>query len=93
MSDEVIKPPTSDKLAPTLEYASKIMYVKFNGSCLIKQDKFTFNDRKTVNIYIVYDIDSNINNFDPTLENYLFGAIKLTKNRDIDKYKYGGYGI
>ena len=29
----------------------------------------------------------------PTLENYLFGAVSLTKNTDIDKYKYSGYGI
>ena len=27
------------------------------------------------------------------LENCLFGAVKLTKNPDIDKYKYSGYGI
>ena len=46
-----------------------------------------------MNIYIVYDLDSNINNFEPTLENCLFGAIKITKNSDIDKYKYSGYGI
>ena len=28
-----------------------------------------------------------------TLENCLFGALSLTKNIDIDKYKYSGYGI
>ena len=27
------------------------------------------------------------------LANALFGAVKLTKNADIDKYKYFGYGI
>ena len=27
------------------------------------------------------------------MENYLFGAVSLTKNNDIDKYKYSGYGI
>ena len=27
----------------------------------------------------------------PTLENCLFGAVSLTKNADIDKYKYFGY--
>ena len=68
------------------------MFVKFNGSCLIKQNKFTFN-KKILNIYIVYDLDSNLNNFDPILENCLFGAIKITKNSDIDKYKYSGYGL
>ena len=29
---------------------------------------------------------------DPTLKNCLFGAITLTKNADIDKNKYCGYG-
>ena len=29
----------------------------------------------------------------PTLANALFGAFKLTKNADIDKYRYFGYGI
>ena len=62
------------------------MYVKFNGSCL-RQDQITFNHGKTVNIYLVYDLKSNINNFDPTLENCLFGAVKFTKTNDIDKYK------
>ena len=68
------------------------MFVKFNGSCLIKQNKSTFN-RKIVNIYIVYDLDSNSNDFDSTLQNCLFGAVKRTKNSDIDKYKCSGYGI
>ena len=27
------------------------------------------------------------------LRNSLFGAVKLTKNADFDKYKYSGYGI
>ena len=29
----------------------------------------------------------------PTLVNCLFGAVSLTKNADIDKYKYSDYGI
>ena len=68
------------------------MFGKFSGSCLIKQNKFPFN-KKILNIYIVYDLDSNLNNFDPTLQNCLFGAINLTKTSDIDKYKYSSYGI
>ena len=28
-----------------------------------------------------------------TLENCLFGSVKLTKNADINKYGYSGYGI
>ena len=43
---------------------------------------------------MVYEITNfhDIDNY-PTLTNALFGAVKLTKNADIDKYKYFGYGI
>ena len=34
----------------------------------------------------------NISSY-PTLENYLFAGVSLTKNVDINKYKYSGYGI
>ena len=30
---------------------------------------------------------------DPTLKNCLFDAVTLTKNADINKYRYSGYGI
>ena len=32
-------------------------------------------------------------NTDFTLNNCLFGSVKVTKNADPDKYKYSGYGI
>ena len=94
LSDEVIKPPaTSDNgIAPELrDYGTKTR-VKFDGSCL-KQDKIKFSHEKIVNIYIAYELGSTLNSFDPTLEKCLFGTVKLTKNADIDKYKYSGYGI
>ena len=48
----------------------------------------------TSNIYIVYDISksTNISHY-PTLENCLFGAVSLTENVDIIKYKQPGCGI
>ena len=50
--------------------------------------------KKIINIYIVYDLQSNLNhNPDFTLENCLFGAVRVTKNSDVDKYKDSGYGI
>ena len=83
--DEVFKPPiNNNSLAPKLEYASELMFVKFDGGCLIKQYKLT-SHKKIVNIYLVYDLDSNLNNFDLTLENCLFGAIKITKNTNMSK--------
>ena len=69
------------------------MRVKLTGSCL-KQPKFTYTHKTIVNIYIVYELGaSTSNDNDPTLKNCLFGAVNLTKNADIDKYKYSGYGI
>ena len=59
----------------------------------MKQDKITYTHRKIVNIYINYEIRKSINISDyPTLENCLFGAVRLTKNADIDRYGYPGYG-
>ena len=34
----------------------------------------------------------SINN-DPTLKNCLFGEVTLTRNSDVGKYRYSGYGI
>ena len=58
-----------------------------------KGDQPIVNHGKIVNIDIVYDLEFILNNFDPALENCLLGAVKLTKNSNIDKYKYTGYGI
>ena len=67
--------------------------VEFNGSYL-KQDGVTFNHGKIVNTYIVYEINKSIDISDyPALENCSFGAVRLTKNTDMDKYKYSGHGI
>ena len=54
----------------------------------------TYVHKKVVNTYIVYELgtsSSSVN--DPTLKSCLFGAVTLTKNADIDKYGYSGYGI
>ena len=91
LSDEIVKPP-NNSLAPTVKYYGKRMNVKVKGSCF-KQNKTTLNHGKTLSTYIVYDLKSNFNNFDPNLQNFLFRAVKLTKNNDIDKFDYSGYGI
>ena len=47
-----------------------------------------------INVYIVYELGaSGSNDSNPTLKNYLFGEVILTKNMDIEKYGYSGYGI
>ena len=84
---------SNHSVTPSLDYYGTKTRLEFNGSCLI-QDKVTFNHKKVVTIYIVYEISKNFNINDyPTLENCLFGAVTLTKNVDINKYKYSVYGI
>ena len=94
-SDERINSIKTTNLSITLNvsYYGTYIRVEFKESCL-KLYKVTFNHGKAVNIYTVYKISKSINISDyPTLENCLFGAVNLTKNADIDKYKYSGYGI
>ena len=73
MSDEITKPPSTSNtsLPPELSYFINKIKIKFNGSCL-KQDKITYTCGTIVNIYIVYKLSSNLNNFDFALENCLF---------------------
>ena len=66
--------------------------IKFNGSFLNRFPP-TMPHRNVVNIYIVYEITGDYKDINyPTLENCLFGSAKLTKNADIEKYRYFGYG-
>ena len=94
LSDESIKPPTTsdNSLTPALSYYGTKTRVKFTGSCL-KQSKISYTHGKVVNIYIVYELAaSSSHDSDPTIKSCLFGAVTLTKNADIEKYKYSGYG-
>ena len=95
LSNESIKPPTTtnDSLTPELNYYGTKTKIKFTGSCL-KQSSHIFTHKEVVNIYIVYELAaSSSHTSDPTVKNCLFGAVTLTKNADIEKYKYSGYGI
>ena len=95
MSDERINSITASNysVTPFLDYYGTKTRVEFSGRCL-KQDKITNTHGKVVNISIVCEISKSINisNY-PTLENCLFGAVSLSKNADVDKYGYSGYGI
>ena len=93
LSTKTIDRPTTS-IFPLIDYVGNKIRVKFTGSCLKQSNKLIYTHGKVVNIYIVYGLgasSSNVN--DPTLKNCLFGAVTLTKNADIDKYGYSGYGI
>ena len=76
-----------------LSYHGNKTRVELKGSCL-KQSKITYTHGKIINIYIVFEIKKNFNiSTYSTLKNCLFGAVSLTKNAYIVKYKYSGYRI
>ena len=95
ISNESIRPPTTsdNSLKPELNYYGTKTRVKFTRSCL-KQSDHIYTHKKVANIYIVYELGASTSYFsDATLKNCLFDAVNLTKNTDIEKYKYSGYGI
>ena len=93
-SETITLPTTSDNsLTPRLGYDGTKTRVKFSGSCL-KQPKPSITHKNVVNIYIVYELGTSSSHSDDlTLKHSFFGAVRLTKNADIDKCGYSGYGI
>ena len=96
LSEESVTPSvTSDNsLNPLIDYYyNNEIRLKYKESCL-KQHNLHYKRKNIVNIYVVYELGaSGASDSDPTLKNGLFGAVTLTKNADIDKYGYSGYGI
>ena len=71
------------------------IYVRLPGVYL-KQNKLVKpNNKNVINVYIVYKLDtvSSIRDDTLTVQNALFGGVKLTKNTDTSKCKYEGYAI
>ena len=95
LSDESMKPlTTSDiSLALLIDCLGNKIRLQFY-EIFLKQEKITYTHSTTVNIYIVYELTgSSSKGNDPALKISWFGAVKLTKNADIYKYGYSGYGI
>ena len=72
------------------------MSVRLEGAYFKQMRLLRPNNDNIVNIYIVYLIDpiSNSRSTDYTVQNALFGRVKITKNAtDTSKHKYEGYGI
>ena len=63
-------------------YAMSKIRIKFIGSFLNRFPPLILHGN-IVNIYIVYEITSDYKDINyPTLEDCLFGSVKLTKNAD-----------
>ena len=92
LSNEKISPVSNPYGANSrIIYNNARVRVKFSVN-LLKQNETTYSHGPVVNIYAVYKLASKTNNLNVTLENCQF-AVKLTKNADIEKYKYSVYGI
>ena len=65
---------------PSVNFVGTKARVKFNGDCL-KQDKTSFDHGKIVNIYIIYEIERNVD-----ISSYLtlFLWCSYTEHIDID---------
>ena len=60
----------------------------------MKQNKLGYAHGTVINIYIVYKLKNRtVNSPDFTVQNSIFGAVKITKNVNTSHYKYEGYGI
>ena len=60
----------------------------------MKQKKVGYAHGSGLNIYIACKLQkSTVNNPDFTVQNALFGAIKITKDINTSHYQYRGYGI
>ena len=95
MSEENIENITKSdsNFAPTFLDHHLSPDINFNGHPLIKNNISI--PKKVINLYISYTVGSKLRNLNTafTLTNCLFGSVKLTKNADLDKYKYTGYGM
>ena len=90
MSDEYIENITKSdsNFAPTFVDHHLLSDRNFNGHCLINNNISI--PEKVINLYISYTISPWLRNLntDFTLNNCIFGSVKLNKNADPDKYKY-----
>ena len=60
----------------------------------MKQNKLGYAHGKIVDLYIVYELKNRrIDSPDFTVQNGLFGAVKITENANTSHYKYEGFGI
>ena len=82
-------------VAPVIKNINGQLYVSFNSN-YFEQDLITIRNN-VINIYCVYQLCvypiSSTRNTDYTIQNALFGAMKITKNTDSSKNNYKGYGL
>ena len=71
------------------------MHLYLQGNHFQQNKVLLPNNNNVINIYGVYKLDpiSSTRNTDYTIQNALFGAMKITKNTNSSKNNYTGYGL
>ena len=97
MANETFKPlhTANKRLFREPWFNKSRLRLRFEGSSLKQEDTTPLTPNNVLNLFVVYELDrwSRDLNTDFTPKDCLFGAVKLTKNADPDKYNYSGYGI
>ena len=81
---------TEQGVLPKLK-KDRIFSVRFFGNFFVQNKSLNISNTVSgISIYIAYELDSisNTRTTDYTIQNALFGAIKITKNTDSSKNKY-----
>ena len=75
-----------------LSFLQSMILNIFTGLYLQKVS-ISFLDKKVVNLYISCTLDTWLKDLNTyfTLDNCLFGTVKLAKNTNPDKYKYSSF--
>ena len=92
LSDKTITPYaiSDNSLTPLIDHYGSKVRLKFNKDCLKQSNKLTYDYGQKVNVYIIYELRAPRSSIsDPTPKN----AVTLTKNTDIEKNGYSGFGI
>ena len=94
MSEESIENTTksASNFALTLADHHLLPDISFNGHCLANN---IYILKKLITLCICHTPGPQLKNLntDFTLRHCLFGSVKLTKNADLDKYKYSGHSM
>ena len=82
------------KELPRLKNVEKT-YGYLQGNYFQQNNVIIRNNYNVISIYCVYKLDpiSSTRNTDYTIQNALFGVMKITKNTDSCKNNYTGYGM
>ena len=73
---------------PTFFDHNLLSHISFSGHCLVKSSISI--PKKVISLYISYTLGPQLRNSNTvfTLGNSLFGSVKLTRDANLNKYKY-----